>query len=480
MKRKIGSIVTFLVLLGFVLTYFNAVFKTNNYFNNTLASFNSLPKAYQTDVMIFGSSHAFTTFNPAVLNKFSNTLSFNFGSDGLTVPFTKMVMNKAFKSASPKLVIIEVYPTSIAGPVKEESKGYQLRVIDQTPHLDINKYRTIKKYYPSEELPGVYMPVVRNHSNWHEVDYFNTSRLENIHTGSTYFYNGYRGRNLVLDTIEHSNLKGFDTISNYISNQKVWLDEQGINNLSALINTAQDTGAQVLLVSAPDLRARFFWNTSFIETINNVAMQHGAHYLNLNDYYSEIDLVWTDFRDPSHLNLVGAKKTSEFFADYLNKQYTLPIRSEHLNSIHHDSVYKRFISEFIEFTEKSFRSSVNQSFKPTIVLDSIGIIQKGKNLEFRLHFDPEKVPNSDMDNYKLLVKIHPEQSDFDLISAATLARGWNYDKTDVLLTKKETIAFVFATDIKNIKGLEMLLYNKEKYSGVIGEKVFVNQVEFKD
>ena len=463
----------FIFLLGLVLgrIYLERVFTTKNYFNNTLSSFEEMEDPI--DIMFFGSSHSFSAFNPLIIDQYAGTNSFNFGSDGLSVPFTTAIVKKVLKTQHPRLIVVEVYPTSVHGPRNEESKGYQLRVIDKTSHFDKDKWDKIGRYYSKDELFGVFSKLYRNHSKWSDLSFTDLNRLENIETSSTYFYKGYRGRNIELDTTRHDDFRHFREIEGYKKTNQVWIDSQAVEDLNQLINLAKSKGSAVLLVSAPDLRAKYFWNTRFINSLNSIAAQNNIQYLNLNDYYEQMDLFWTDFRDPSHLNLRGARKASIFISDYIKKNYAFPTRTEYLTKIDNDKKYKKFISDYIEVEDAYYSSEVRQDFKEGISLDSLSIIKTGKNYAVNLYFDPQTITKSDADQYKLLFKIIPHDSDADFVSPASRDRGWSYDKIDVRMGLDQKLDFIIPSNINAINKLELLLYNKEGYAGIVGKKIII-------
>ena len=72
---KFISASIFLLSLVLGAAYLERVFTTENHFNNTMADYEKGLDSLPIDVMIFGSSHAFTAYNPLVIDQEANTLS---------------------------------------------------------------------------------------------------------------------------------------------------------------------------------------------------------------------------------------------------------------------------------------------------------------------------------------------------------------------------------------------------------------------
>ncbi len=475
MVKKTISILIFLTALIVAFKFLDASFATKNYFNNTIADFNEQINAQPQDVLIFGSSHAFTAFNPAVIDKLSKTHSFNLGSDGLTLPFTKMVMQKALKQMNPSLVIIEVYPSALKGPMNDQSRGYQLRVLDKTSNLSLEKFTKVLKYYDSNEIPGVYSTMIRNHAKWHEMDLTDLENLETIETRSTYYYKGYRGRTLVIDTVAKPFFNDFRSREDYLKSEAQIVDEKANNELIDLIRLAKSKAQYVLLISAPDLRAKYHWDKSFSDALEAIAEHHEINYLDLNTKYDEMDLRVADFRDQSHLNVKGAFKASKFLSNYINENYSLnPIEFE----AHEEAIYTSFLDDYIELRERFFKTAVDGELTQNIVPVSLEAIKKGKTIHFTLAFDQEKIAQSKALDYKLLVKLIPVEAEESLVDPSFSKRGWNYDKADIAITELKELNFSISTNIENFERIELSLYNKEKYQGVVGKRIKINEITF--
>ena len=476
---KFISASIFLLSLVLGAAYLERVFTTENHFNNTMADYEKGLDSLPIDVMIFGSSHAFTAYNPLVIDQEANTLSYNFGSDALRIPFTDLVLEEATKQYKPKLIVLEVYPASVGVPTDEKIKGFHLRVFDHISHINPDKLKSALRIYQAAELPGVYSTTVRNHDKWHKQDFKNLNRQKAYDQVSPIFYKGYLGHYQVLDSLNNADLINFRAKNTYSNSKREFFTDEAKADLKDLIGRAKASGAEVLVVSSPDLRAKYSWPKRFLATVQQLCDQAGVAYLNLNDHYQALDLQFTDFKDPSHLNVGGAYKTSKFFAEYLNENYVLPDRSSEVNSAILKSQYNQFKLKLLENETVVFKKAVSKYLEAGTLLDSIRVSRSISQLEFKLYFNPTEAATSKMDDYKLLVKVIPKPTDLEKVNARNAEKGWKYDKIDLeLASDTPTVKFTLNTLIQNVAAFELSLYNKEKYQGLVGEKIRLNAVEF--
>ncbi|MCB0742658.1 MAG: hypothetical protein KDC67_02040 [Ignavibacteriae bacterium] len=472
MKKKSILLLSFLLILSFI--YLNRIFSTSNHYVNTFESFKALAENTNIDVLFFGSSHAYTAFNPLIIDKESKTVSFNLGSDALRVPFTDLIIEEALKKTNPELIVIEIYPPSIPGPENDLIKGYQLRALDMISNFSLKKQEKIERFYTNKELAGVYFPLIRNHNKWNEMKYFKLSRKENFNENTTFFNNGYIGFNTVIDSLGRSKFNGFKEIIAYPEHKKTKIDETGKRDIVELIRVAKSQGSQVLVVSSPDLRAKFDWSESFLDDLKNICEQQEINYLNLNNHYNEMGLNIIDFRDPSHLNIQGAIKTSKYLSSYINKNYKLKDRSS-------EPIWDSMNKIYIGFNERnktaSFQKQLKFNFIKEIQLKMIEMKILNNKLNAKIYIDKTNYSKRENKKYSISLKIFPYN--IDELSDYSKSRNWDFDKVDIKLKDKDSILnFQLNSKIKEVKQLELFLFNSEQYKGVVGEKLVLKNIEF--
>src|SRR5690606_26657009 len=109
--------------------------------------YKSLTKKTNVDILFYGSSHAYTTFNPMIIDDKCKTISYNLGSAALYISLTDLVLKETLKRTKPKLIILEVYEGTVREVISERNKGFQLRALDIIPNYSIEKINSIKNIF---------------------------------------------------------------------------------------------------------------------------------------------------------------------------------------------------------------------------------------------------------------------------------------------------------------------------------------------
>ncbi len=482
MKKRIISIV---VLVGFLITgfiYLNKIFASNHHYVNTTEDFKKLAKKTNIDVILYGSSHAYTAYNPLIINDICKTISYNLGSDGLKISLTDLVLKESLKYTNPKLIILEVYPPSLLKVEGEVDKGYHLRAMDFVSNFSFLKLKkTIEIYDPNEYL-GVYFPLIRNHDKWNSFNYFSFNKRKYLDFEKNFFYGGFLGSLNVMndeDKKKYANFKA-PPLTNDPSNK--WVKEDAKNHIKEFVSIAKKNGSEVLIISSPDPRARPAFNYSFYQEIKDFSSTMNVPFLNLNDFYEEMNLTLDDFKDNSHLNTYGSIKATKFLANYLKSNYVLPNRTS--EKIWKDEMvnYDIIKNEFYDIKIKSYSTVLNKNLSPDVVLNKLSIIRKNnRELLFNINFDSINTDVKNLDKYRLAVHIYSHDDSLALLNKSSKLKNAKYDQTNTILESgKAFTSFNIQTKIVNIKKVELFLFNKKGYDGIIGNKIMIDDISFKN
>jgi len=475
MKQRAFSILAFLMLFLVMFYYLNKVFLTNNLFITTTEDFIDLANKSDIDLIFYGSSHSYTAYNPLIFNKVCNTISFNLGSHAQRLDIADLVLEESFKHASPKLVVLEVYRGTVERPTEKNFKAFQLDGLDFVSNLSINKLSRIPSIYNPNEYLGTLFPLIRNHNKWKTLSFFNLNRRDTIIKKWSFIYGGFVGAEKLLDSELVKKYQDFSTIKTWNDSSKKLVNTKAREYLKNFISLARSHGAKVLIVSSPELAARST-NYAFFSELESFCSNLNVGFLNLNDFYEEMGLAVNDFKDPSHLNNFGAIKTSFFLRAYINNNYKLRDRSS-------EGTWKQTMNDYIEFEDtyidfkKIFKRNVNSPLIKNIVLENIEILKEVNTYSISIDFIKNKMLAKELINYNISINIIPDKSEINNISAASKSKNWTYDKFDFNLEDSdESFKREIFTKIKNIHCIEIFLYNKEKYTGRIGNKIVIDSI----
>ncbi|WP_443634538.1 hypothetical protein ABXT64_05370 [Candidatus Marifrigoribacter sp. Uisw_064] len=480
MKRKTTvSILSFLVLFSLVFIYLNEVFKSEHHYINTSEDFTVLAEKTNIDVIFYGSSHSYTAFNPLIVDDICKTVSYNLGSDALKVELTDLVLVESLKKTKPKLVILEVYPPTLR-PVKgKEDKAFHLRAMDVVPNVSLLKAEKTLKIYEPKEYLGVMFPLIRNHSKWKTNKFFNLSRRKKLDSTKNYFYGGFIGAINVMSLEEQEKYKDFNKEPLNNDPNRSWLTDLAKEDIKRFVDLAKNTGAEVLIVSSPDPRARVSFNYYIFSELETLCHSLDISFLNLNDYLNEMNLNVIDFKDNSHLNTYGSTKATMFLANYIKEHYSLKDRST-------DDVWKfsqkkhaEFKNMYSFFKPVSFKRELNETVLKFITIKELEILSYQKEkLNFRVKLDSSFIGSGEENKYRLAIHIYPKDDHKEMLSDRNKSIKRNYDLDDFVLDGKNNFSLEINTKIKNIKKIELFLFDKDGYKGVIGERVKIKDIFF--
>lgn len=478
MKRRSVAIVVFVCLLTASFVYLNKVFCTTNNFNNTFSDFKKLTKQTNVDVVFYGTSHSYTAFNPEVINHDCKTISYNLGSGAQQLPFTELLLTETKKRTSPELVVIEVYPKSLKKDFTEKDKGYQLYVLDKIPFYRKEKFIASIKYFNRQELLGVYSSAIRNHKKWRNVNYLDFNRLSQL-DNFMYYHSGFFGRYEVMDSLKGLTYRDFKTKAFENNDSGLLIDPKIEKEIVGIIKTAKDISNQVLIVTAPELLSKYTWDKDFYDSLERICYQNNVRYLNLNIYYGDIGLTLKDFQDPSHLNIVGADKTSKYIASYINANYKLPSRSKEPIWDTLSSNYSNYLNDFITNNDAFFSKALEQPLLPNVLLKDIALKRRGDQYQVALNFHITEELLKDMDKYNLAFYIIPQEDNRHLVSEKNALKNNNFDAAYISLEKVIRKGFFnLNSKIENVEKIEFFLFDKKEYNGTLGEKIILEEVCF--
>lgn len=480
-KKVITYSVAFLFFV-FTFNYLNNVFSSKHRYVNTINDFKQLSKETSIDVLMFGSSHSYTAYNPLIINQEANILSFNLGSDALRVSLTDLILEEALKHTTPKLVILEVYKGSLQPIDTERAKGYQLRGLDIIPNTNLKKIGKVLDIYDSDEYLSVLFPLLRNHSKWHEVELFNNNKTLSFNPKDNYYFSGFVGS---IDTIK--NQKQRERFYNF-RNKKIekklneeLLSLESKQDIKRFIDIAKENNIDVLIVSSPDLRSRYN-NYTLFDQLAEFCSELDVPFVNLNDHYLKMKLNINDFKDPGHLNTFGSNKASKFLADYINKNYSFPDRKNDLHWKNSEKKFKDFsqiyrypnfdesakikIQSIKNLSDESFHfKSINGHFNDDFKFTGFGVNQQSNGMyQFALELHETTKPET-VKKYSIGLKGYSSKLDKPFsFSVHPITKKIN-GKDHAFFGKK------IPRDIAIFDSVNMYIYERKNWnkSGSLGE-----------
>ncbi|MDR1878208.1 MAG: hypothetical protein LBQ64_01435 [Bacteroidales bacterium] len=246
------------------------------------------------DILILGSSRAIHHYNPAIISDSLQMSCFNAGLDGQSILYHKALLDVVTGRYNPKVIILDV----------------------NTYELDVNEH--------AYDLLSMLNPYVNRHPVlWKTVAM--KSPFEKIkHLSRIYPYNSLPARiamgNLPFKTKDVS-ANGFTAQKGVLNDslkevayKETPLDGNKINAFNQFLSDCSLRGIAVYVVKSP----AFQYETNNSNTISYIIAACEQQQIPFISYQNREDFADVRlFRDPTHLNNIGADKFSSDFAHFL-------------------------------------------------------------------------------------------------------------------------------------------------------------------
>jgi len=390
---KIG--VLFLILL-IIFSGLNFVYKDYNFYESTIEEYNL--EKQNIDVAIFGSSHAYHSYDVRLIEAELNLNSFNFGGVAQRLETTAVVIDKVLKENTPKLIIIDVFSMSIDGLKGESPKQLQLKTLDYLP-LSLTKISLSKDIFDNDYVPYSLSPFLRNHYDWKKVNTLSLTRDYKMNNGIVFYKGFYSSDNTFNNNTWKKFLKKYDTKK--IENKKLLvLSKDQKNKIDKIVNLVQKNNIPLIFVNSPSYVGEF--STKY----KNLGIAIKNHIKNKKIRFCDFDsmrinkkIKKTDFTDPNHINTAGAYKITDSLVTFITENFTFEktaktkifkknkfyqIKSNFVNALVFDEVkgneYSTKKVAIIKSSENRLELILESNFdKPLPITIEIELTDKQKN-----------------------------------------------------------------------------------------------------
>lgn len=304
------KIVVFLAVFFIIFSFTENIFKKYHPLEHTLSQVKKNKSKPQ--ILFVGSSHSGCSYDPRIFETDLNVTSYNLNSDSQRLPATQELLKYIIPNVKPKLLIVDIFNNSIIlDDYTEKQKYFQNFVFDNISSA--GKINTMNNIYGLENIFSSFSTTVRNHSEWNKLNRDNFKR--DLFVGGDYeYYNGFKTkRDFIKDNI---------TIINKV-NFKDTLSEKQIKLLDDFLLNLKRLNTEFLIISSPSLEYQTNYKYKKKQQIlKNYFKNRNTTFLDINDYFEDLKLDKSHFRDMTHLNVSGALIVSQFLVSYLKENYT--------------------------------------------------------------------------------------------------------------------------------------------------------------
>ena len=207
------------------------------------------------------------------------------------------------------------------------------KIIDCMP-FSFNKLALINHLadvgdYSFEDSLEYYLPLIRYHSRWNEIDKSDFSKELNGYKGSSVYTPYFKG-------IE-------DVSSSYVAtDKKSTLSEKLVSSTESLLDYCDRENVKVVFVTVPQARGKEY-DVSRSNALNAMIEERGYPVLDLTERAEEMGIDYaTDFYNKRHTNIHGSIKLTYYMSEYLIENYGFKDKRNDKNYSEWNTSYEKY------------------------------------------------------------------------------------------------------------------------------------------
>ena len=303
------------VVLAFILIFAGLNRLLQPKYANTLVEGSMIYQYYQEakdhEIIIIGDCEVYANFSPMVMYQRQGLKVYVRGSSQQMIWQSYWLLKETLKYEKPKIVVFSVNAVrydKTSDKVKEE---YNRLTIDQM-RWSAEKIAIIKESMTEQETFLSYvLPILRYHSRY---DKITNEDFQYFFKGKANTFNGF------LVNKEIKALENLPTVKRLPTYQ---FSDESLKYLDLIYDLCRQNDIDLVLIKAPSLYPH--WYPEYDQQIIDYSVARGVNYYNFLSVAQEIGIDYNlDTYDGGlHMNLTGATKLSQYFADRLVQDYQL-------------------------------------------------------------------------------------------------------------------------------------------------------------
>jgi hypothetical protein len=311
-----AKVIVFAVLLAVLVCFLEGLLQTGGSVVERKRAIEQRP-ANSIDVMFVGNSHAYCTFNPAVMEEvIGGKRVFNAGLPDQKIDMTYFTLQEMLKNQNPETIVLEAFSF---GRSDSEYAGF-------VANMDAMKPSLMKLQEAFEIFPYKYdairmsIGLFRSHNNWKKPSVM-ADNLRYMLGSPIKDYTGFDGFYPLSSKMSAETIKKYKDATDIEFTPVV--DEYSAGYFKRIVQLCKERNIRLVVAMAPfnDLYVQKVDYNSFYEKMNDMCRDEGVEYVDFNMLYKQIGLTYDDFEDAfhhaQHMNKWGAEKVSRYMAQYL-------------------------------------------------------------------------------------------------------------------------------------------------------------------
>ena len=313
--RVSAKVAVFAVLLVALVYFLEGLLQTGGSVVERKRAIEQRP-ADSIDVMVIGNSHAYCTFNPAVMEGIIDKRVFNAGLPDQKIDMTYFTLLEMLKTQKPETIVLEAFSF---GRSDSGYAGFVANMDAMKPSL--MKFQEAFEIFPDQyDAFRMSIGLFRSHNNWKKPSVI-LDNLKYMLGSPTKDYVGFDGFYPLSSKMSAETIKKYKDATDIKFTPVV--DEYSAGYFKRIVRLCKERNIRLVVAMAPfnDLYVKKVDYSSFYNKMNELCKEEGVEYVDFNMLYKQIGLNYDDFEDAfhhaQHMNKWGAEKVSSYMAEYL-------------------------------------------------------------------------------------------------------------------------------------------------------------------
>lgn len=330
MKKKkrlyIFYVLLFICIFAWMFKKVSHILSYKVHQNDTVGSFYK-EKRDSIDVLFVGSSHSFSSFSPMGLWKDTGIASYNLATGCQSVPCSYYLIKEGIRTQHPKVIVLETYGFRYDSDYVSEARLHE--VVDNIPvgltKLELTK-ELLSKHFDFHEGLEFIFPIIRYHTRWYSLE------SKDIKPRKVYL-RGFYLQNKIQEQEEPELITGMGEIY-----------QNNLEYLDKIIDLCEKNGIELVLCQAPMGDGEKYKSVcQKVNTLKQYVEDRAIRFIDFELLREEMELDYAmDFKNETHLNIIGAEKTTKYIGNYLRESFQLPDHRGESSYLSWDEDYEKY------------------------------------------------------------------------------------------------------------------------------------------
>ena len=299
-KTIVYSLFVIILILCFNKASLLLIRKGNGYGTDVLNFYKQ--KNNSVNVLVLGSSHAYTAINPYLIEQETGLKTYDFCTQQQPIWITYYYFKEALKTQKPQYVILDVHMV-VVGNKDYAEESVNRDALDKMK-FSKNKIDAINtSVEKKEDRISYYFNIIKYHSRYKQL---NPEDYKVAFLGKTQDNKGYKKLPKTDYVFVNKNINSSNIIKPYNKN---------LIYFNKIIDLAEENNINLVLIKTPTNYNEE--ETNKINKVNEIAYNRNIIFLNYIDNIDTLNLDYkNDFYDEGHLNEFGSiKLTNQLIKD---------------------------------------------------------------------------------------------------------------------------------------------------------------------